>query len=276
MRDFSLEQLRAYVDGELPAPDADAIRQASESDPALAADIAALRASQLPYREALRAAGAPVLPEALRESVGASVRSAVSQAEPTTVVPMPRSTRYLPRIAGIAATFVLGLVLGPVLLAQLSSSTGADKISKDDAAWAALVADYQSLYVPETVASIDRGTARAAAEALLQSVASQPGLDVAIPDLTSLDYDFVRAQQLGYNGEPLIQLVYTNPDGHPLAVCFMPADNTGALSNSAVVGITRGLGTIHWRDQGTRFVVVADESASRLTALSDLILSQGS
>jgi len=45
-------------------------------------------------------------------------------------------------------------------------------------------------------------------------------------DLTALaqvdGLRFHRAQQLGFNGKPLIQIAYTLPDGTPVAICILP------------------------------------------------------
>ncbi|NIF93617.1 anti-sigma factor, partial [Burkholderia sp. Cy-637] len=58
-------QLLAYVDGKLPLPERAAIDQAMRASPALAGQVALLRASALPYRDAFATQALPPMPAGL-------------------------------------------------------------------------------------------------------------------------------------------------------------------------------------------------------------------
>ena len=66
-----LEDIRAWVDGELKEPRASRINQAVLTDKKLQHTADKLRASQLPYREAFEQAPVPDVPESLRLKIDA-------------------------------------------------------------------------------------------------------------------------------------------------------------------------------------------------------------
>ena len=193
------------------------------------------------------------------------------------VVALPAGRRAAPRLAA-AACLVASFAAGHVLtssgaldaagrtLAGLVPGTGeTPRATPDliaaDALWVERVADYQSLYVPETVG--DAGGLEAGRRTL-ERIARETGLATGIPDLSAFGYAFARAQRLGYEGDPLVQLVYTAPGKLPLALCHMPRDGADA---PLVTAERSGLATASWAAAGQRFVLVGEESPERLEGL---------
>ncbi len=85
--------------------------------------------------------------------------------------------------------------------------------------WVTAVANYQSLYVQDTLAipTPDQDDANA----MLATVSAALGQDLA--PLRALEgLEFKRAQVLGVAGQPLIQLAYVTEAGVPVAVCLTP------------------------------------------------------
>lgn len=132
-------------------------------------------------------------------------------------------------------------------------------------AWVERVADYQTLYVPNTVEHIETDLPSALSK--LDKMAAASGMQAAVPDLSKSGYRFARVQELGYEGQTLIQLVYSKPGHTPLALCFMPANGAGNLALQ--IGKRHGLGTASWINNNQRFVIVANESPESLTELYD-------
>jgi hypothetical protein len=111
---FDEETLIAYADGELDAATRAALEAAAASDPQLAARIARQRA----LRARLEAAFAPVLAEPVPERLLASTRGAVPLPGASNVVrlePRARPRWSWPEWSAIAASLVLGALLGPLL-----------------------------------------------------------------------------------------------------------------------------------------------------------------
>jgi hypothetical protein len=110
---FSDETVNAYVDGELDAATRAALEAAMATDPQLAARIARQRA----LRAQLRAAFAPVLTEPVPERLLASVRGAPAPAGNVVAFQArPRPRWSWPQWGAMAASLVVGVLLGPVLL----------------------------------------------------------------------------------------------------------------------------------------------------------------
>jgi hypothetical protein len=114
---FSDETLMAYTDGELDAATAAALEQALAGDAALAQRVARARA----LRARLQDAFAPVLTEPVPERLLAAMRAAPGQAAVAKVIPLPVRTRAparwsWPQWGAMAASLVVGALLGPLLL----------------------------------------------------------------------------------------------------------------------------------------------------------------
>ena len=258
----SQEDLLAYVDGNLSAARREDVECAIAGDPEAAQMVAAFEASKLPFRAAYESTPMAPLPKPLRRTVEGW--AAISKAAE---MPAPKPAY---RIFQIAASVFLGVIIGYLLGnglpvngdAAIAQSKGA---TAEETAWVRLVADYQSLYVPETVANISNPRKRA--EALFTRLALSGGPKAAIPDLYELGYRFMRAQQLGYRGSPLIQLVYKKGEDRLLALCFMrdrAPDRDGGIE---VIGEQA---TLSWRENGQRFVIVSQDTKADLHAVQAL------
>lgn len=112
---FSDQTLSAYVDGELDAATRAALEAAMATDPQLAGRIAQQRA----LRERVRGAFAPVLTEPVPERLLASVRSAPAGTRAADVIAFaarPRPRWSWPQWGAIAASLIVGVLLGPLVL----------------------------------------------------------------------------------------------------------------------------------------------------------------
>jgi negative regulator of sigma E activity len=112
---FDDETLMAYTDGELDPATRAAIEAAMAVDPALAQRVAQHQA----LRSRLRSAFDPVLSEPIPERVLAAARGAAAPAQPARVIPLrrtPTARWSWPQLGALAASLVLGVLLGPWLL----------------------------------------------------------------------------------------------------------------------------------------------------------------
>jgi hypothetical protein len=112
---FSEETLSAYADGEVDAATRAALEAALATDPQLAQRVAHHRALRARVRDAFT----PVLEEPVPERLLATVRGAGPGQRTGNVVPLrrqPRARWTWPQWGAMAASLVVGVLLGPLLL----------------------------------------------------------------------------------------------------------------------------------------------------------------
>ena len=282
-----VEDVRAWVDGELDAHQASVVESAVSDNNELQQAANAMRASQLSYQEAIDSIPLPKIPDTLRSNIAALKGSAVDPAvespsnlsnnTPNTDVGDNRSFRMLGTAASVMLAAVIGFFAGsnsnsnpPVELVQVEQQaqaqpSSADKPLQSPENFARTVAVYQTLYVRDTLIGTDNSPT--AVSKLRERLSDQTGMDIQIPDLEG--YEFVRAQHLEYGDEPLLQLVYLGAEGVPLALCFMPAGANGdSDSENTKLQAYYGLNTAEWLQNGRRIVMVSDAPEDKLNELS--------
>ncbi len=227
------EVLKSYLDGTLPETEAEALEEAMSTDEALQKRMMALDTVAAPVAEAFQN-----LPGEKRlESLRAALPTAQSQ-----------SPRWWTG-AAMAASVAVGVLVGSQLLPSGSAeATG----------WRMEVARYQALYVPETVAYLGGDPDKLATEMARASKAV--GLDLDLEALAEIDdLTLRRAQVLGFEGQPLIQMVYTDPKGTPFALCIM-ADAEGSEGPEILVG----LATHTWESDTHGFILVGGDQQDKI------------
>ncbi|MEO0370211.1 MAG: hypothetical protein AAF231_02035 [Pseudomonadota bacterium] len=238
MRSFTDEDLTAYLDGEASAALTHDIEKQLEDDPALAAELQALRAAEAAFtadQDALLSL-APSMP-----------------ALPAT----PRTTpAWITALGGMAA----GLVIAAGFTWSLMSGQG----SGQDPDWRAVVANYQSLYVTETLAGV--AEPQSVSEAKLAELSGVLGLDLTdLPKVDGLNYR--RAQQLGYQGTPLAQLTFLTEDGGPVALCILQVG--GPDSDGVETQVLDGLAAYSWVDNGYGVLLIGPLDDARLEGAAE-------
>jgi len=140
----------------------------------------------------------------------------------------------------------------------LSASQSANELAPSDhKRLVQRIADYQSLYIENTVVSVS-DTRVADAMRLLESVNERGGMATGIPDFSAFGYEFARAQELGFEGQTLLQLVYRKPGSPPLAFCYMQDAN--AETQAVILERYHQLNGASWIEHQQHYVLLADES----------------
>ncbi|MEP7314892.1 MAG: anti-sigma factor, partial [Pseudomonadota bacterium] len=111
------EELMAYVDGELDAPDAARVEASIAVDPALAARVK----EQRELRAQLQRAFGPVLEEPVPARLSALAGTQISAVASLDAARERREEKLRPRwswreLSAVAATLVLGVLLGPYVM----------------------------------------------------------------------------------------------------------------------------------------------------------------
>lgn len=171
---------------------------------------------------------APLVAEAFAHVPGAERCRQLAQA----IAPAPRPSWWSAQlVAGLAASIVLGAL---AIYYTLQSQQD----------WRSVVAQYQSLYIPETVAHLNidpqqmrndlsRASAAVKMPLSLEAIGAVDGLKLR------------RVQTLGFKGNPVVQIVYTDQRGVPIAFCLTVGDDgsKGSATRTGLASYSWGTGT---------------------------------
>ncbi len=233
--------LVAYVDGEL---DAEASR---EIEKLIAADPRAQRAVEL-YRET-----AGLLRAACGEHAYAADVERLLPAAPCVLRRAPR--RYGWAVGAALAACVAGFVGGAGWAGWPMSAhaTLADE-----------VAEYHAVYAREERHLVEVPADRM--DDITGWLGKRLDRRLEVPDLVALGLRFAGARMLVVNGHPVAQLVYTRPQGLPLALCVAKL-----AAAAAPVQLERhgAQGTALWLDGAYAYVVVGEVADSQLLAIAE-------
>ncbi|MEM1273043.1 MAG: hypothetical protein AAGF88_04450 [Pseudomonadota bacterium] len=211
--DYSDEDLTAYLDGEANAELHAAIAAALTEDAALRRRLSAL---ELPL-----------------EKIRTGMARLTDLAPPAPLFPRQRRNQ-LPMIAALIA----GLAIGGGSVHFLSPPA-------PDREWQDYAAAYHVLYQTATLDGVTP-------QADFSLVSDVIGLDLQSFAEAS-EITFLRAQVLGYQGAPIIQMAYLDPDGTPHALCISRA--TGP--ETPVTGSRlEGLAAADWSDGRHEFLLI--------------------
>ncbi|MEM8655040.1 MAG: hypothetical protein AAGF36_09875 [Pseudomonadota bacterium] len=244
-RAFSDEDLTAYLDGEADGVLRARIEKALETDADVAERLAGLDIPLVPIAEAYEALlqDAPPMP---------ALPAATPEMSP------PGRSRWGMGAWGLG-TFATGLAAG----LAVAMFTGFGTPEPAPRGWVSFVASYQALYTPRTLAVADPTADEAAMQ--LADVSEALGLDLSgLPEAEGLT--FKRAQVLGFNGKPLVQIAFARADGTPVALCIIPA---GAEAKPVSMGAAEGLGLARWNTPGYGFLLIGGTDAAPLEAEAD-------
>ncbi|MEP4195181.1 MAG: hypothetical protein ABJL99_06020 [Aliishimia sp.] len=243
-RRFSDEELTAFLDGEAATDDVRAIEAALDQDTELAQRLSDLDISFLDLKgqfDGLLAQAPPVpdLPAAL-----------------PTVANLNSTPRWpslgLGLSAGLVAGFAMAVTFGLTRPPAPEPTRG----------WLSVVAGYQMLYTPETLVSAE--TSHGTPLTVLSDIV---GLDLtALAQVEGLT--FKRAQRLGFNGKPLIQIAYTLPDGTPFAICILP---NGSEARGPRFQELEGMQAADWTTGSHGVLLIGGDDPSALGALADTV-----
>ncbi|UIJ87190.1 anti-sigma factor [Rhizobium leguminosarum] len=249
------EDLTAFIDGELTAEEAARIEAIVNEDESTAERLEFLARASLPFEQAF----APLLSEAPREKLETMLAAIpVQQSARSDPTPAFGSRRRF--LGALAASLVAGIAIDRAVIGIGRSFSAKDENSE----WRAVVADYISLYTPETLAG--PVPERDVQAAQLGSLDEKLGLSLS-PEAVSLPgIDFKRALMLQYDGKPLAQIAYLDPETGPMALCIVKSD---AGSKAPDLESRKGLNVIYWSNETHAFMLIGRIPADRMKELGE-------
>ncbi len=244
-RQYTDEELTAFLDGEAEDELAFAIATQMETDDDLNAQIAALDFPKVALVEAYDAllADAPEMPYF-----------------PEMAEPAPQQAKSRFGWGWGLGTFGTGIAAG--LAVALFTGLGTPPPAPAPG-WVAFVASYQSLYTEATLRDVSPTETDAAVQ--LAAVSDELGLDLtSLPEADGLT--FKRAQVLAFRGKPLIQIAFQREDGTPVALCILPAGPDG---KPVSMGAAQGMALARWNTPGFGYLLIGGEDAAPLESEAD-------
>ena len=229
-------ELRTYLVGDASRPLEQNIETALSSDPELERRLMAL------------------------DNVAASVRGTLkiipSAARLETLLQTPKPTRVKSGSfwgVSIAASILAGIILG---------WSGKDYVIDDQPTWQMEVASYQALYIPQTIAHLDRDPVNLSSQFKRASTALK--LDLPQEKLAEIEaLTLFRAQVLGFQGQPLIQIVYQSETGAPIALCIIAKD-TQSKQTQITYARMEGLASATWANDEYEFFLIGGQDETHI------------
>jgi len=143
------------------------------------------------------------------------------------------------------------------------------QLSQQKTNWRGLVADYMSLYVPQTLEHLP--TDEATQRAQLRTIDARLGLNLAPAQLTLPRLDFKRAQILEYDGVPIAQITYLDPAHGPMALC-VTRSNSG--SRHFAQERRHNMNVVYWADTEHAWMLIGHNSMADLEDIAKVLRSR--
>lgn len=236
-------ELVAYIDGELEMSARGALEARLAGDARLRERLALLREGGWPFAAAFK----PLLDAAPLARLEASLAALDGGA--SVWPPRRRGVRRLAAAAAIVL-FCLGVAVGRY---------GPDALRGED--WRQAVAEYMSLYTPETFAGLP-----APRQEELAPLNARLGLDLSLERVALGNLQFKGAVIFAYDDAPLGQLAYLDAATGPVLFCII----RDARPDAAVEeGKRAGFHYASWARAGRGFMLIGRLPAAETAALAD-------
>jgi anti-sigma factor RsiW len=249
--------LLAYADGNLSPQHISEVEAMIAGSPELAARLAAMRASALPYGAAYEAQPLPPLPARLRARI-ADLIEADSRRQ------QARRSSW----SRLAAAFAAGVVCCAISWTLLSTGPPLALAAQEISPWIRAVADYQQLYSRETLAHVTED--HQLSERIIGELRVADRISVRVPDLRSAGLTFKRVQRLNFHQQPVVQMVYLPEHGDPIALCV--TRDARADQDPHVQQIDE-LSTVTWRRGSLGYVLLGRAPAQSMLELAQRLAS---
>jgi anti-sigma factor RsiW len=241
--------LLAYVDQSLPPDQVREVAAAIARSRELAARVAALRASRLPYGEAFKRQALPPVSPQLGAFVANLCRLGAS----------PPSPQRIPECWRLSIAFFGGMICCVAFLKAWLVVTADPSPPQTRPSWVEAVAAYQELYPRDTVGTFGKGGE--GAEKLLGDLREHDAMSVTIPDLHRLGLTFAGIQRLEFQGQPLVHVLYVREHGDPVALCLTREARPDQTLHVQSLGPMK---TVTWRRARLSYVLLARDSVPNL------------
>lgn len=235
-RYFSDEELVAYLDGESEHANIDEITSALKSDVKLNNRIDGLKIDKNELANSFDALKIGKMPDFLSEA--------------------PKGANDNMGIRNAIAASIVALVIGY----GVGFTT-----SQNQPDWRDYVASYQALYTNDTLKNVALSDEAKKAELML--AAASIGKDISIDKLNgSTELEYKRAQVLGYEGMPLIQIAFLDTKGIPIALCIIRSGDKQKLD--VEMETMEGMSSAKWSKEGYEYHLIGGKDDALISKIA--------
>ncbi|MEM9754350.1 MAG: anti-sigma factor [Pseudomonadota bacterium] len=252
--------LSAYLDGELPPGEAEAVETALSERPDLQAELEALIEADTDAKAHFAALMDDPVPLALADAIRAA--------------PEPRAanTPAPPRVRGgliAASVAALALAFGAAGGFYVARTTAPELVATRG--WLDDIADYHAVYATQVRHLVEVPADEA--EHIQTWLTATLGTGVTVPDLSAEGLEFEGARLLVAAGRPVAQLIYTDGAGGVVALCQIASTAPQSGFESRSIG---DFDLVSWGSEGAgaNFVVISDQGRSDLSAIAERAAAQ--
>lgn len=241
------EILTAYLDGEIPAEKLDAMSALIAQDVELQDRLGRLQFEFDDVAHAFQQLRVPDFSEQIDVINRAANRKSGDEKRPILWTPIRTTIAAGILVAAFAAGVFVDLLKSDV------NNSPPIQVAQMKTGWRQSVADYVSLYTPDTLNR--RWGSSESLEKGLALLSKDLDLPLNTENVSLGDLDFVGGQILGLRGKPLGQLAYLYQGNTPFAFCIIQ----GSKGKKGMQFENRnGLEIAHWSTESHGFMVIGD------------------
>jgi anti-sigma factor RsiW len=258
--------LTAYLDGELDAAERMRMEARLRDEPLLAARLERLRRGGEGIAPAVAMLSGSAPEARLRAMLARQLAG-----QPQARVDAAKSRRRWFGLSGLMQPWrPVAALASLVLVALVAGGVGYGlalhhaEVPAERETWLQAVAEYWRFTTAETLAlapSADLATSQ------LRHASTALGLPLAPAMIAAGDAPFRGAQLYAFEGKPLVQIAYLDPDYGPIAFCII---RNGTSEDSAATATEiEGFSVVHWQQDGYGRMLIGRAPVARLEALAD-------
>jgi len=252
-------ELTAFLDGELSGEQRTSVQEWLNEDDDVRARLSRLASGGRPFREAF-----DLLTEGVPYSRLEGMLASIDRSKP---VAARRWQVSLLAGAAVIAAFVLGVVVDRLVLP--APTTGIEQREAVSENWRQAVAEYFGLNTADTLAAVPDDDAARVRE--LKAVGDRLNLSLTMPRLALSGLTLKRADLFSFDGHPLAEVLYLDPQDGPVALCIIA---NGAPDTAITTERREDRNVVFWQSRGRGFLLIGRTAPGKLRQRAETIAAR--
>jgi len=265
-------QILRYVENDLTQKQKIAFEQKMQQDEELRSLVQSMKASILPYEAVMAEHENEKMPDSLYKFLDDVSRVANEEGQ----IKHGKKTNFarLALVASFATVLFLAGFLSNSLFYQAEDKVQnlLSEYQVPSELFESMVI-YQALYSRKTVEAASQSAKDTSA--LLKEFNNKNSLALSVPDLTEHGYTFRRVQELAYKEKPILQFIYLDRSGEPVAVCVTPAKSDSVAQQQIPMQFA-DMNTVLWGHNGGAYMLISKEPQQKLDIMAASLMKQQS